>query len=529
MNGVVSAGGALTAAAGVAMLKLGGNAVDAAVAATFASFVGEIGIVHWGGGGIAQLYDPISRQSVVYDFFVNMPGLGLESWPSVLDFHPTQIDFGGTKQDFWLGRASVAVPGNVIGLCQLAEQWGTLPLTTLLAPALDLIDNGFELPPFQARIIHLLWRMFTHSPSSRAIFQPNGRLVQAGDHLAIPDLHQSLILLGQEGAETFRHGALAQAILADQRQKHGLLTAEDLASYQVYTAPPLCVPYRGHELLLPPPCSIGGVLVAFTFRLLAHFDVAKDAPDSAEHYQLLYEVMAATNRAREAWEVQLNRDLEAMARFFEEHTLIDQYVAEIRQGIDEKRVGRDSAEPRTPNHTSHLSVIDGNGMAVTITTTAGESAGYVVPETGLILNNMLGEEDLNPYGWHQWQAGQRIPTMMTPIIVLKDGAVRLATGSGGSVRIRSALLQVVCNFVDYEMPVEKAVNWPRLHIENGVLQCEVGYDESAVATIESWGYAVNRWSNPSIYFGGAHSVARAEDGTLSGGGDARRDGHVAFS
>jgi gamma-glutamyltranspeptidase/glutathione hydrolase len=184
-------------------------------------------------------------------------------------------------------------------------------------------------------------------------------------------------------------------------------------------------------------------------------------------------------------------------------------------------------EPQGAANTSHLSVIDGEGMAVALTTTAGESAGYVVPGTGMIPNNILGEEDLNPRGFHQWPAGARIATMMAPTIVLRDGAIRLVTGSGGSNRIRSAILQTLSNVLDFNLPLEWAVNAPRVHLEGQVLQCEAGYDPVAVAGVEAAGYPVNRWSARSIYFGGAHSVGSTPDG-LHAAGDDRRGGSTAL-
>ncbi|MFZ0544122.1 MAG: gamma-glutamyltransferase, partial [Candidatus Promineifilaceae bacterium] len=177
--------------------------------------------------------------------------------------------------------------------------------------------------------------------------------------------------------------------------------------------------------------------------------------------------------------------------------------------------------------TSHLSVIDGDGLAVSLTTTAGESAGYMVPGTGYIPNNILGEADLHPNGFHSSPAGERIATMMTPTIVLKDGRIRLVVGSGGSIRIRSAILQVLTNLLDYHMTLENAVSSSRIHLEEGILQCEAGYDPDAVDRLESLGYKVNRWDKKSIYFGGAHSVSWSEDGRLVAAGDGRRGGSVA--
>jgi gamma-glutamyltranspeptidase/glutathione hydrolase len=171
-----------------------------------------------------------------------------------------------------------------------------------------------------------------------------------------------------------------------------------------------------------------------------------------------------------------------------------------------------------------MSVIDSGGMTVSLTTTAGESAGYVVPGTGYIPNNIMGEEDLHPHGFHSRPAGRRISTMMTPAIVLQGGQPRVVVGSGGSIRIRSAILQVLSNLLDFKMTLNDAVNSARVHIEDGVMQCEKGYIPEAVDALEALGYVVNRWSNRSMYFGGAHSVSRTPDGRLVGAGDTRRGG-----
>jgi gamma-glutamyltranspeptidase / glutathione hydrolase len=166
-------------------------------------------------------------------------------------------------------------------------------------------------------------------------------------------------------------------------------------------------------------------------------------------------------------------------------------------------------------------------MAVSLTTTAGESAGYVVPGTGYIANNMLGEADLHPNGFHTRPPGQRIPTMMAPAIVRQDGQVRLVVGSGGSLRIRSAMLQTLSNYLDHGMSLATAVNAARVHLDGALLQCEAGYPTTAVAGLEALGYSVNRWQRRSIYFGGAHCAARTAAGRLSGAGDDRRAGAVA--
>jgi len=527
MPGVIAAGGPETAAAGAAMLKQGGNAVDAAVAAAFASFIAEIGVVHLGGSGIAHIFDPRDGRSLVYDFFSNTPGLGREG-PVEMDFEQVTIDFGATTQDFHLGRASVAVPGNIAGLCTLAANHGRLPLPTLLEPAIELAEKGLPIAQFQAETCELLTPLYTHTESMRIIFAPNGRMIRPGEHLFVPHLAQTLMDLANEGEALARRGRLAQAILADQAANGGLLTAADLEQYQVYAVDSIRLPYRAYEILLPPPSSTGGVLTAFTLKLLSHFEVGQLAHGSATHLRLLYEIMAATSRARARWEqlVEMMPADAAVSQFLSD-AFVCRYVEEVKRTLRSGRASPVAPEPRSSQDTSQISVIDGDGLSISLTNTAGESAGYVVPGTGYIPNNILGEADLHPNGFHSRQPGQRIYTMMTPTIVLLNGHTRLVVGSGGSIRIRSAILQVLSNLLDFGMALQEAVNTARVHVEHGVLQCEAGFDPAAVDELEASGYPVNRWDRRSIYFGGAHSVSRTESGRLVAAGDDRRGGATA--
>ncbi|MEM7119072.1 MAG: gamma-glutamyltransferase [Chloroflexota bacterium] len=532
-QGVISGGHPDTIAAGAAILQQGGNAVDAAVAATFAACVVEVGLVSMGGSGIAQIYDPNAaneaKRSIVYDFFSNMPGLGAADRPGKMDFAKVMIDFGATTQDFHVGRASVAVPGNFFGLCQMAADYGRLSLATLLQPAIQLAQNQFTLDPFQAFACQLLTPIMTYTPDMATIFAAKGTVASGGDRLFIPDLAEMLRELADAGESLLRNGRLAQAVVADQQTNGGLLTATDLASYQVGKMPPIRIPYHGHEVLLPPPSSTGGVLTAFTLKLMNRFNVSQWEHGSAPHLQILYELMATTAEARPVWDKAVESSstgdelLQAVAAFLDDD-FVSGYANRIADNLRQKRPSSPPVEPLGPRNTTHLSVIDANGMMVSLTHSAGETAGYVVPKTGFIPNNMLGEADLHPQGFHTRPAGRRIPTMMTPTVILQNGVPRMAIGSGGSIRIRSAILQTVSNLLDYKMTLQEAVDSPRVHVEDGTLQCEGGYDETAVSQLEALGYPVNRWQDRSMYFGGAHTVSRTANGRLVGAGDKRRAG-----
>ncbi|MEM9980683.1 MAG: gamma-glutamyltransferase, partial [Cyanobacteria bacterium P01_D01_bin.2] len=178
--------------------------------------------------------------------------------------------------------------------------------------------------------------------------------------------------------------------------------------------------------------------------------------------------------------------------------------------------------------TTHLSVIDSDGNAASVTTSNGEGSSYVIPGTNIMVNNMLGEEDLNPHGFHQWLPNQRMSSMMAPTMVLRDGRPDLVLGSGGSNRIRTAILQVISNLVDFAMPLDTAVAAPRIHWENDVFHLEPGFDQAALVPIIVSAKPV-WWQTQNMFFGGVHAVGLDRDGTLHGAGDARRRGAVAVA
>lgn len=526
MKNVIAAGGVLTAEAGREMFAMGGNAADAAVAAAFTSFVAEVGVVHLGGSGIAQVYDPANGRSRVYDFLSTMPGLAGKA-ESPLDFEAVVIDFGATRQSFHLGRASVAVPGNVFGLCRIAGDLGRLPLSTLLQPAIRAARAGAALDVFQAETCELLRPLYTHTAGMRSIFAPDGHMLRPGERVRIPGLADTLEAIATEGETALREGDLARSIVEDQAEHGGLLSADDLRRYEVQVAAPTRVRYRGYDVLLPAAPSVGGLLLSFTIALLAEQSKPPE-PGGEAWMRRFYEAMALTAEARARADAAYGREpMHALTQVL----LAGEVVADAAKQLRERLTGgagtRMPEPPKSVGNTSHLTAVDADGMAVSLTTTAGETAGYVVPGTGFVPNNMLGEADVNPLGWHRWPAGARIPSMMSPTIVLDRGRVRLATGSGGSERIRSAILQVLLRVLDHDIPIDEAVERARVHPEGDVLQCEAGFDEPAVAALEARGYPVNRWPKRSIYFGGAHSVARDAEGEWRAHGDSRRAGAVA--
>lgn len=518
--GVVAAGDPQTAAAGAEILQQGGNAVDAAVAAAFASFIAEMAVVNIGGGGIASLHLAHNGHTEVFDFFSDMPRGVYQS--DRADFRPVMIDFGSAQQTFYIGRASVAVPGVVAGLCHLAESYGQLPLDQTLQPAIRLAREGAVCSPAMAGIASLLHRIFSDTPASAALYAPHRRPMQAGESMHNPQLARTLTTLAAQQQAYFYQGDLAQAILADQQQHQGLITATDLARYRVQVLPPLRVPYKDHVILLPPLSSVGGVLIAFTLHLLAGIDLQSVPFGSTLHWRILAEAMRLTNVARS----HLTLTPEAVKAFLS-YRNVRPYQKALQDILAGATPPREMVFRRGPSDTSHLSVLDAAGNIVSLTTSAGEGAGFVVGDTGVALNNMLGEIDLHPQGFHRWPPGTRLQTMMSPALVLRDQQPLLALGSGGSTRIRSAIVQVISHIIDYQLPLSEAVEHPRLHFEEDILHLEAGMPPQIAEEFALAGYQVQLWGERSMYFGGVHAVGR-QGNQILGAGDDRRGGAVAI-
>ena len=517
----IAAGDAQTAAAAAAMLRAGGSAVDAAVAATFAALLSEPPLINLGGGGIALVGR--GTDIVAYDFMADMPSRAPYAG---MDFYEVEVQFEAATQSFWLGRASVAVPGLVAGLHAMHRDYGRLPWPRLLQPAIRLAEEGAVLSPAQAHILALLAELYRHDDALRALFLPDGRPLPAGARVRRPALARTLRLLAEQGPDAFYRGPIAQAIVADQQAHGGLITADDLAHYQVHRNPPLQRGYRHAQVWLPGLPSAGGGLVAFTLALLEDHDLHAWPALSPEHVRLLAEAMRLTQHARPHWE-DAGRDASARRAAFFDPAFIAEYRGRLRRALARETFSPD--EPPEPPHgpyTTHISVADFDGLVVSMTVTAGEDAGFIVPGTGIRLNNMLGEADLHPQGFHRLPPGTRLGTMMTPLLARWETAAGpryLAVGSGGSSRIRSAVLQTFSYNFDFGYDLQQAVDAPRVHYENRVLHLEGGVPPTTAQALAAHGYPVNPWPARSMYFGGAHAITW-QAAQVQAAGDGRRGG-----
>ena len=502
MKGVVAAGHPLTAEAGAEVLRGGGNAVDAAVAAVLMSFVAESPLTGPGAGGFMLVHTGGGEDHLL-DFFCAAPGLGLDD-PRPGELQPIDVRFSDDAvQRFHIGASSCGVYGTPLGLAEALERFGTASLAELCERPAQAARAGVEVTPIQAYALEILAPILTSMPAGQAIYAPRGELLGAGELIHLPDLGDLLERLGADGPAFLYTGDVGAAASHFVTEHGGVLTRDDLAQYEVVERTPARARYRGREVLTNPPPSSGGILIAYSLDLLERL------PDGAGDVRSLVEVMERTNRARtEEFAVSLHSE-GYLERLLAKEAM-ESVASEVRG-----RLGS----------TTHISVLDSEGACATVTCSNGSCSGVVVPGTGLHLNNMLGEEDLNPTGYHRHEPGRRIPSMMAPTVVLRDGELELALGSAGSNRIRSAIVQTIVGVVDHGLSAADAVDRPRVHPEAGLVEAEPGVDEEALELLEADGYAVQRWRELNLYFGGVQAVARdLRTGAVSGGGDRRRDG-----
>jgi gamma-glutamyltranspeptidase / glutathione hydrolase len=491
MRGAVAAGHPLTAQAGARALEAGGNAVDAAVAAAFVSWVAESPLTGPGAGGFMLAHRARDRSTRVFDFFVAVPGLGLGR-PELPEMDRVDVDFsGGSTQVFHIGTASCAIPGAALGLERAHRSLGKLPWRDLLKPAVDLARTGVELNDGQAYLHRILDLILRNTPESRAVYERDGERLRAGDTLVQRDLAETLELLADRGAEVLYKGELAHAIVDHVRAGGGCFTRRDLEEYRVIRRRPVRASFCGEEFLSNPPPSAGGVLIAYGLPLLER--LGPESPGSADAIDHLARVMREQADAR-----------------------VDGFDRALRRGGLAQALEQRAAVARG---TTHISVVDGEGNAVALTSSTGAGSGVVVPGTGIHINNMIGEFELSKSP----RAGARLSSMMSPSVVLRDDQPHVVVGSAGSLRLRGAVMQIVVNVVAHELAVEDAIQRPRVHLDGDDLHCEGGHEPAELDKLEAMGWNVTRWRSRNLYFGGASAVT-FEDGRLAAAGDPRRGG-----
>jgi gamma-glutamyltranspeptidase/glutathione hydrolase len=471
-HGMVVAQEKIAAQVGADILRRGGNAVDAAVATGFAMAVTYPRAGNIGGGGFMLIHSAERNEDIAIDYRETAPA----ATTTQIFLGPDGKPDAAKSRDSGLG---IGVPGTVAGLALALEKYGSgqFTLAQLLEPAIALARDGFivtndiadTLPGWYARLAR--W-----PPSAKIFAKPNGSPLGEGDRLVQSDLADTLASIAAQGPRGFYEGPVADKLAKAISDAGGIMTPADLKAYQAVIRSPVRGTYRGYDIVSMPLPSSGGVVLAETLNILEGFQLADHKQGSPTSLHLLIEAMkrAYADRARYLGDPAfVNAPIETLTA--------KDYAAKLRAGISTGRAtpAKDlvatATSPREGSNTTHYSVVDSRGNAVSNTYTLNFSygVGMVADGTGVLLNNELDDFTAavgasNAYGLVGYEPnlpgpGKRPLSSMSPTIVLKDGKPVLVTGSPGGSRIISTVLQVIVNVLDYRMDVAAAVAAPRLH------------------------------------------------------------------
>jgi len=487
--------------AAVNILKNGGNAIDAAVSAVFTSMTSEFALTGVGGGG-AMMVKIRGEEPTIYDFFVDTPTPNLQVNK---EFEKIQINFGESKQYFHIGKASIAIPGTLKGLCHIHKLHGKLPLPVVLESGIHIAKYGCRLNAEQAYIFKLLNSIFLYSNNSKELLTQNNKLIKEGEIFKNVDFANFLERVAHEGDDFFYKGDLSEKIVSYLKDG-GLIDLESLKTYKVIKRKPASMNLNGNIIYTNPAPSSGGSLIIFLLKLL------KYEKRNAISINKIIKAMAVTDIARR----KNCNDTNDSSQFSK---LLHNDIIKKYQDLYNNNVINidDNLTMINRGCTTQVSIMDKNGNCASVTTSNGEGSGYVIPETGIMLNNMLGEEDLNPNGFHKWKSRQRLPTMMSPSIITNCNLPIMVLGSGGSNRIRSAIAQVLINYLYNRKSLEESIESYRVHLEGNDLY----YEEGAKVKFDKINMKLNLkpFKNKSLFFGGVNAVTTSE-----GYSDTRRGG-----
>ena len=389
----------------------------------------------------------------------------------------------------------------VPGLFAVHEALCRLPMKRLVEPAARAARAGFPLTEFQAYLFTVIAPILTASPGVARIFAPGGKPMAAGETFRNEELAETLDWLAEDGARLFVDGDVGQAIVAELRNLGGHLSHDDLTRYRVERREPLYWRHGRATVALNPPPAASGALIAFGLAYLEALTESGRAIDA----HALRQAMVATNEARA--------------------THGEGLAERLAGGALAKELREAQRHPPAYRGTTQVSVIDADGNAASVSLSNGEGNGFIVGKFGFMLNNMLGEEDLSSGRIEDWREGTRLSSMMAPTIILEPDGTVTALGTGGSNRIRTAILQVAVALIDHGMRLEEAVEAPRLHVEKcGTVSFEPGLPEAAEAEFLALGDQAHAWPARNLFFGGVHAARRHGTGGVEGAGDPRRQG-----
>ena len=507
------------------VLAAGGNAVDAAVVAGFALAVTQPRSGNIGGGGFMLISDEQRGEVIAIDYRETAPAAAFET------MFQDQDGEAVTERSRFTHLAA-GVPGTVAGLALALEEYGTLSLAEALAPAIRLAEEGFAVPPrFVKGLQDTRERFASWDASMAKFFKEDGSAYEAGETFRQPDLAATLRRIAEQGAREFYEGETARLIVAEMERHDGLISLQDLADYAPVIREPSHGTYRGHDIYAMSPPSSGGAHIVQMLNILEEYPIGELGFGSAESMHLMAEAMKRAYADRSEFLGDTDFVEVPLAGITSKA-----YAAELRDQIGDRATPSAEVAPGNPapyesNETTHFSIVDDNGLAVSNTYTINFSygSGIVVDGAGFLLNNEMDDFSAKPgvpnaYGLiggaaNKVEPGKRMLSSMTPTIVKRDGKNFLITGSPGGSRIITTTLQVLMNVIDHDMNIQSAVSAPRMHHQwlPDEIRIEAGFSPDTLELLKERGHTISL--QPAM--GAAQSIT-IRDGMFYGGADPRR-------
>jgi gamma-glutamyltranspeptidase/glutathione hydrolase len=502
----VASGSRLAADAGARVVREGGNAVDAAIAASLVSCVVEPGVCSLAASGFLTIW-PAGADPVMVDGAAVMPGKGLPQNRFGKAAAEVLLDYGGGVRTT-VGYGSVAVPGNLAAYALASERYGKVPWRELVEPAREIAHNGFPLSEASSFYLQLTHRsIYGWSEHGLATFcDADGELYKPGSTIHIEHLDETLRCIAEDGVDSFYHGDLAGLISAYIESHEGILTRRDMADYKARLLPTLDVQVNDWTVATDSPPALGGAVLAAMLMLMGDRPQDSWTPAELEYLISVQEAVLNFRYDRLDNSVDLPRDV---------------------QELLEQASTRDLRHFLSAPSTVHASAVDSAGLACSVTVSAGYGSGVMPPGTGIFMNNSLGELELNKRGLHAWRPGARLPSNMAPTVARhRDGGV-LAIGSPGASRITTAIQQTLLNFMHLGMPLQAAVDHARLHVEPAEGQMQVAYEEAL--PVNQVNVPQRLFPGISMYFGGVSAALWDPRNGFSVAADPRRAGGTAVA
>lgn len=496
----VAAPSQLAADAALTIADVGGNAVDAAVAATLVSMVTEPGVCALGGGGFVTIWES-EADPITVDGYMEMPGRGLDPGAFGQGSREVTMEYGGglTTQ---VGHGSVGTPGGLEALSIANQQFGKASWQDVMAPVVDCARRGFPLSEASASYLFFSGEsVFGHDPVSRKALLDGDRVRTAGEVVHVDGLLDSLSVIASEGIAVFYRGEIAAVFSEDMAAHGGIVTRRDLSEYEAVLRRPLMTTLDDWTIATNPGPAIGGATLSAMLRLMASEAQSSWSTQEVEHFVQVQRAVFGYRRDH------LDEELDREPAIYELLAIAN--------------TGNWQALLSSPS-TVHVSAVDRHGNGCAITMSAGYGSGITIPGTGIWLNNSLGEIELNRHGYHALPTGTRLISNMAPTVARDRAGTTLAIGSPGADRITTAISSTMLNLVRHGMTLEDAIAHPRLHVELDGQHARVAFEAGLpVAQLE---LPSREFSEPHMYFGGVGAAWASTDGTLMAAADARRTG-----